>query len=79
MKQIYIARHYVRVSPFALASVISALSRDYDHARNITISLEDDDLLVAYDEPAAERARPLRDPILTVEQQKMLWEQAKNK
>ena len=58
MKPRFIARHYVRVSPFALASVISALSKDYDHARNITVSLEDDDLLVAYDEPTTRERAP---------------------
>ena len=58
MKPRFIARHYVRVSPFALASVISALSKDYDHARNITVSLEADDLPVAYDAPTTKECAP---------------------
>lgn len=41
-------RHYVRVSSFALSTVIDALDRDR-MTSNVTISLEDDDLLVAFD------------------------------
>ena len=41
-------RHYVRVSSFALATIIDALEND-EKAKNITVSLEDDDLLVAFD------------------------------
>ncbi len=52
-------RHYVRVSSFALATIIDALERD-EKARNITVSLEDDDLLVAFsfDRYAAEKSKP---------------------
>ena len=41
-------RHYVRVSPFALATIIDALDRD-NTVSQITISMEDGDLLVAFD------------------------------
>ena len=41
-------RHYVRVSPFALSTIIDALDKDR-MVSNITISLEDNDLLVAFD------------------------------
>lgn len=53
-------RHYVRVSSFALATIIDALERD-EKVKNITISLEDDDLLVAFDfdRYASERPKPL--------------------
>lgn len=43
-------RHYIRVAPFALASVLSALDKDKEHARKICVSLEDDELLVSYSE-----------------------------
>ena len=41
-------RHYVRVSPFALSTIIDALDTDR-MVSNITVSMEDDDLLVAFD------------------------------
>lgn len=41
-------RHYVRVSSFALSTVIDALDRDR-MTSNVTVSMEDDDLLVAFD------------------------------
>lgn len=41
-------RHYVRVSPFALSTIIDALDNDRMVSK-VTVSMEDDDLLVAFD------------------------------
>lgn len=41
-------RHYVRVSPFALSTIIDALDNDR-MVSNVTVSMEDNDLLVAFD------------------------------
>lgn len=41
-------RHYVRTSPFALSTIIDALDTD-PMVSNVTVSMEDNDLLVAFD------------------------------
>lgn len=41
-------RHYVRVSPYALSTIIDALDTDR-MVSNITVGMEDNDLLVAFD------------------------------
>lgn len=44
-------RHYFRIAPYALAKVLTALDQDKEHASKITIGLEDDDILVSFEEP----------------------------
>ena len=66
-------RHYVRVSGFALATIIDALEND-EKAENITVSLEDNDLLVAFsfDRYAAEKPVPsnIHGPVIYRPEQK---------
>ncbi len=48
-------RHYFRVAPYALVKILNALDNDKEHACNIMISLEDDEILVSYDEVTTQR------------------------
>lgn len=41
-------RYYIRVADYALARIIDTLSKD-EKVSNITIGMEDDELLVAFD------------------------------
>ena len=51
-------RYYIRTAPYAIANVIEALSLD-KCVRNITLGMEDGDLLIAYtfDKYALERKK----------------------
>ena len=44
-------RHYIRVAPYALAKVINALDNDKEHACNIVLGLEDDEILISFETP----------------------------
>lgn len=63
-------RHYIRVSGFALATIIDALEKD-EKVKDITVSLEDGDLLVAFDfdRYAAEKPVPsnIHGPVISEE------------
>lgn len=66
-------RHYIRVSGFALATIIDALEKD-EKVKDITVSLEDGELLVAFDfdRYAAEKNVPcnIHGPIIYEPKQK---------
>lgn len=51
-------RFYVRVTPFALGTVLMALERDHEHVKDVTASMEDGDILVAFSDALAKDIEP---------------------